>query len=234
MAITQAIHDVLAFPGTLTVVTILAAFIAWALYSKQRSDQRRDAARIILHEIESAEPLIIEAKKLISTVAVGGPAQKIQVMKVDSWGTAQHLLAGKLPSDVMQRIANFYANCRLLDEALAFIDAAFAKNESEVRVNAFRVNADYLNEIIKLRQPNPTNDPTIDRDNLELTNKLNLQREEFNRDFPTIYTYRGVKPTNDAKQYLEMLSTELSQGRVGQELRRAGNGFLRRVFFRSG
>jgi hypothetical protein len=226
----HVVYRILAFPGTLTIVTILAAFVAWALYGKQRRDKRRDLATIILHEIEKAEDLISEARRAVQDAEAGNVSQKVQVMKIDTWDEAQHVLAGRLPQDVVKRIGEFYADCRLLDEALEHIDGAFVKNETEIRANEFRVNAEYRKWAVDNLKLNPNYDPKVDEENKQLAAEAERLRQSFNDTFPTLYGYRPVKPTNDAKRILGTLPTDLSQTRVGQKLRRVRLGFFRRHF----
>lgn len=229
MGLWNWLYDIISFPGTLTVVTAFAAFVAWALYDKQRRDQRREAAKSVLSEIERAENRIPNLKKTLKSIQEGGTPDSMRLLDMDSWGKAQYLLAGKLPEDVIVIIGEFYTYCRLIDEALGFIDGVFAKNEAGVRDNGFRVNADYLVKMLDKFKSNPDNTPSIKADNDRLGAEIREKIDAFNNVFPTSYAYRPVKPTNDIKNYLDLLPQGLSQGRVGERLRLSKLGLFKRI-----
>lgn len=229
MGLWHLIYKIFVFPGTLTAVTILAAFVVWALYDRQRRDLRRDAAKIVLSEIERAEGLIADVKKALAVVEANNIPDSMRLLKVDNWDSAQYQLTGHLPEDVITKINNFYTYGRLIDEALAAIDGAFWKNESAVRENAFRVNADYAVKLLDAVEVNPNNLPEIAAKNNAITAQFKEKRDAFNKSFPTFYTYAPVKPTNDIKKYLDLLPMGLSQGRVGDELRLTKLGRMKRA-----
>jgi hypothetical protein len=224
----QIVNSALTYQGSLTLVTILAAFIVWSLYGKQRRDQRRDAAKIIIREIEQAESRIPSAIKYVKAIRGSGSSEKIRIMEVDSWNIAQYQLAGQLPEDVMKRIDDFYGACRLLDGALSHIDDAALKNEEAVRQNAFRMNASYLAQAVGKQKLNPESLASVTDANAIVSKAIEERRSTFNRQFPTLYSYLAVKALNDADLYLTKLPTDLSQTRVGQKLRAVSKGYVKR------
>lgn len=228
----HGIYRLLAFSGTLTVVTLLVSFVALLVYYKQRSDRRRDAAGIILREIMSAEDQIPKARSAIDTMKnrAGLPKEKVQVMAVSSWARSQHYLAKVLPQDSLKVIDEFYANCQLLDEALTRIDASFYENVDQVRRNQFRVGARLVEERVRAIKLNPDNNSQIAEANDKVINEsVNLQRA-FDSTYATSTSYYSEKIIKDAEEFLSRLPNDLSQQRVGQKLRRAQKGFLGRLF----
>jgi cbb3-type cytochrome oxidase subunit 3 len=221
----HVIYNLLAFPGTLTVVTTLALGTTWFLYDREKRNRRKEAAAIVLIEIEEAENRISETKKTLKTAKVKNPPstefpEKMQVMKTTSWTKHRHLLSGNLSPKVSRDITLFYENCALLDDALAEVDAAFSRNESEIRANAFRKVADYMDEKYRTLKTNETGDKTIDTENTETAERYEALIKAFTDNFPTKYAYAPVKPYQDAEKYLDLLPTDLSETRVGSELRK--------------
>lgn len=215
-----------------SAVTIVVAFTAWGLYLKQKRDQRKDAAGIILREIEQAERNLPAARRAMEQVQKLEVPEKCQVMPISSWKDLQYQLSRELPPDVMERIDEFYSNCKLLDEALSVLDAIFYKNESEVRVNQFRIIADILYKEVSELKPNPQNDPEVNEENNIISQKYSEQRKAIEQRLPTLTSYQANKPANDAEKYLQSVPSELSLSRVGQALRKAKSGLFSRIFSR--
>jgi hypothetical protein len=229
----ETIIAILAAPATLTLVTLLAGLTAGYLYSKQRRDSQKDAADIILREIKSAEEMLPTAKRIIEDAKENGAPEKIQVMKNGSWPKLQHVLARRLPQDVMRSIGEFYDNCQLLDEALDAIDQSFYMNAHEVRASQFRVVADLLEARVKATKPNPNNDPGILTANEKVEQDYLRKTADFKSNWPALnVTYTPVRVASDAEKYLELLPRNLSQTRVGDKLRRVSAGSWRRLLDR--
>jgi len=220
-------------PAALTLVTLITAVTAAYLYWRQRRDRQKDAANIVLREIRDAEDMLPTAKRVIQAAREMGIPEKIQILKSNSWTELQHVLARRLPQDVIKTIGEFYSNCRLLDEALAIIDEAFYKNADQNRVHQFRVIANFLEARVKATKSNPKNDPKITAHNEEQEQTYQRRAADFKTHWPSPNSsYVPVRAASDAEKYFELVPRNLSQTRVGDKLRNVGAGFLERLFDR--
>jgi len=105
-----------------TLATILAAFVAFLVYRKQKADTKRDAAKIILQEIRRAEDIISDYKQN----GVYQFAKKI--IATNSWSKNLHLFVGNLDNDELDRISNLYSTGEYLDTLIKEIsDYTFKK-----------------------------------------------------------------------------------------------------------
>ena len=92
-----------------TLATILAALAAFVVYNKQKSDTKRDAAKIILQEIRRAEDIISDYKQN------GGYQFAKKIIATNSWSKNIHLFVGDLDNDELDRISNLYSTGEYLD-----------------------------------------------------------------------------------------------------------------------
>lgn len=218
-------------------VAIAATFI---VYSRRRIDARHDAARIILYEIEQAESRFDDALGVIDNAENLTLHDRVQLLPQNSWSDSRKQLIKVLPSDVIKRINQFYNDCELLDSSLRQIDEMFLKNETEVRVNAFRVNADYFKTRVdnfiyeKDDKDDKSEKQDLERINKEMIIDANNRREYFNKEFPTLYSYAPVKPINDGRKIVARLRDyNLSQSRAGDYLRKNGASWFFRLISKS-
>lgn len=116
-----------------TLATILAAFVAFLVYRKQKSDAKRDAAKIILQEIRRAEDIISDYKQS------GGYQFAKKIIATNSWSKNIHLFVGDLDNDELDRISNLYSTGEYLDTLIKEIsDYTFKK---EIESSTFQMNA---------------------------------------------------------------------------------------------
>lgn len=108
-----------------TLATILAAIVAFLIYRKQKSDTKRDAAKIILQEIRRAEDIISDYKQS----GVYQFAKKI--VATNSWSKNLHLFVGDLDNDELDRISNLYSTGEYLDTLIKEISDYTFKKEIE-------------------------------------------------------------------------------------------------------
>jgi len=108
-----------------TLATILAAFVAFLVYRKQKADEKRDAAKIILQEIRRAEDIISDYKQM------GGYKFAKKIIATNSWSKNIHLFVGDLSNDELDRISNLYSTGEYLDILIKEISDYTFKKEIE-------------------------------------------------------------------------------------------------------
>ncbi len=215
----------------------VAIAVTFIVYSRRRIDSRHDAARIILYEIEQAESKLDDALVVIDNAENLILHDRVQLLPQNSWSDSRKQLINVLPSDVIKRINQFYNDCELLDSSLRQIDEMFLKNETEVRVNSFRINADYFKARVDkfiYDKGDKSEKQDLEKINKEMIIDANNRREFFNKEFPTLHSYAPVKPINDGRKIVARLRDyNLSQSRAGDYLRKNGSSLLFRLMSRS-
>src|SRR3989344_1068791 len=122
------------------LVTLLAGSVVYVLYRKQNDDFKKDAASIILLEIENAESLL---KKAYASLKIGTNQDEARflpesnfVMKKESWSRFRHLFVRDLTRVEWEAISEFYDKCMLFDKSIEYNDSFFQKDVEQIRKNA--------------------------------------------------------------------------------------------------
>lgn len=209
-------------PANIAFINVLTSFfvglfglIALYLYNKQKNDEKRDAANIILLEIQGAERAI---KKIKENLAKEELASDIFLLPSDSWVKYKYLFFSDFDRDEWDAITDFYNKCHLLDEDIKHNNSAFWSDVEQIRANKQRVLANYtestvneMNKYIKQTQ--------IDR----LIDKFKKTTEKFDKLYmerQPAFGYNPQKPINDAKKRMIGFDNNLSQSAVGEKLKK--------------
>lgn len=95
------------------LATILTGAFAVAIYFRQRSDSKTNAARLLLMEIRAAEERIEQIQQKLATQnTVDFP----RVFAASSWRTYAHLFVQDFDHDELKLINSFYEYGELIDE----------------------------------------------------------------------------------------------------------------------
>jgi hypothetical protein len=149
------------FVSLTTFLTVITAF--W-LYKRQKNDNKRNAALIILSEIRNAEMKLKIVKKRVS----GNTYDDFPlVLTINSWINFSHLFAKDFDQDQLDRINSFLATCQSIDE-MANKDNNFFWITAEERA---RVVQQQLPQLVAAAFDSNTNE--IDQ------NKLNILKQTF-------------------------------------------------------
>lgn len=108
-----------------TLATILAAFVAFWVYRKQKEDAKRDAAKIILQEIRRAEDIISDYKQN------GSYQFAKKIIATNSWSKNIHLFVGDLDNDELDKISDLYSTGEYLDSLIKEISKFTLDDEIE-------------------------------------------------------------------------------------------------------
>lgn len=97
------------FASTTFIVGSFALFI----YTKQKSDEKSNAATTVLLEIRNAESKIsIISEKLYTSNHIDFPS----VLQINSWRKYSHLFVRDLDQDELQLINTFYSACEIIED----------------------------------------------------------------------------------------------------------------------
>jgi len=201
-----------------TVAGIVGLFI-FVIYYKQKLDNKRDAANILLLELQNAERQIKQIKE--SLAANKGLPQDIFTMPNENWSKYSYLFVKDLERNEWDKISDFYNKCKLLDQAVEYNNSFFQKNEQEIRINTQRIIADYTKEYKdKIQKTN--NKATKTKLQAEMSIKIN----EFINEYRSLNTtnpnamYYPVKPIADANIYMSSLGINISLTSIGIKLKK--------------
>jgi hypothetical protein len=96
------------------LATILTGLTAFILFFRQKGDERKNAAVIILLEIRNAELKAETIREKIDGELITGDLPPI--LPVNSWKRYIHLFAKDFDQDELGLINDFYARCEIIQE----------------------------------------------------------------------------------------------------------------------
>jgi len=108
------------------ITTLLVGSLALILYFKQKFDNKRDAARLILQEIRRAEDIISDYKQS------GAYQFAKKIIATNSWNKNINFFVGDLENDELDKISNLYSTGEYLDGLIKEISDITLKDEIEI------------------------------------------------------------------------------------------------------
>ena len=197
-------------------VTFGAALVAYFLYRKRIKDDKKDAANILLLEIQNAERQIkVAREQMIKNNVLVDDAY---VMPTMSWGQYKYLFVRDFDRDEWDTVNSFYEKCGSFDESVRHKSTAFSNNEAAIRANLHRVTADYVQNFTH------ENIETDKEEKGDVRSRLQKEIDVFQDEYlglpESLTLYTPNKPINDAKKVLETIQENLSQTSVGAKLKK--------------
>lgn len=192
-------------------VTLLVGFVALEVYRRQKRDQRKTAARIILVEIENAE-------RQLSMIKEAGNPEKLsentRLMSTASWEKYRHLFGQTFTSREWDTISDFYNRCAQYDKAVEYDSSSIYHDIEAIRTG--------INNALSLGAANiVATNSQLSLEEIDAEYRLfkeKLVNTYMARD--NLFTYAPNKPLIDATTALKELNTSLSLTSVGDKLRR--------------
>jgi cbb3-type cytochrome oxidase subunit 3 len=206
----EAIWDFLNSNLFIAIVTLLAGLVAYFIYRKRNKNFKKDAANILLLEIQNAERQLKVAREQMTKNAI--LVDNAYVMPTESWSKNKYMFVRDFDRDEWDTINSFYEKCGLFDEAVKHKSTSFKNNEFEIRANMHRITANYIKDYIELEEES--------RDKDKLLKTIDLFQDEYLSLPETLTLYSPQKPINDAKYQLEGLKDDLSLNSVGLKLKK--------------
>jgi hypothetical protein len=194
------------------MITFIVGLFAIWLYIKKKEDSKKDAANILLLEIQNAERIF---GQISESVRSGNLPNKF-LMPTDSWDQYKYLFVRDFDRDEWDIITEFYNSSKLYDSAVLYSNSLFQKNEEQARVNLLRIPAEYLKKYL---EELPEGDE-IDEAKLE---KIFAKAAKFQETYLSrseLLLYNPKKPTDDAKTALENINRNISQTSIGSKLKK--------------
>jgi|GEM_PF-364424 len=211
------IKSFLASPLFNPLITILVGSIALILYKKAKNDFKKDAANILLLEIENAERLLKQVIVSINQEFTPTLPEFVYLMKTESWSKYRYLFVRDFSWNEWNVITDFYNRCQLYDAAVNYNKSFFQKNEEQIRINLHKILAKYTEKYT---------DKIVCTKNIKVKEELQKEYLEIRQQFidrymekTTIYLYSPQKPVTDAKEILSGMSKDISLGTIGIKLK---------------
>lgn len=205
----------------IALVTLAVGTVAFSIYKKQQRDAKRDAANVILLEIESAEQ---QLQLINQKDEKGSLAENIYLMRNSSWDKYRYYFVHDFDRNEWDKVTDFYNKCLQYDAAVAYNNNYFGSNVDKVQSHLQRVLATYAKNFT---------DQMIQATSAAQKDKLKKKYEEektlFRNSYGVVvsddnyappYFYNPQKPVNEAKSILTTIETNLSLTSVGIKLKR--------------
>ena len=199
------------------LVSLLVGFVAFSIYKRQKRDAKRDAANIILLEIENAEQQLQKV-----TAARADDLNKLPnmyLMNEPSWNKYRYLFVKDFDRNEWDKINDFYSKCQSFDEAVIYNESHFDKNVQQIRENTYKHIGYYANEFAQ-NTYEETNPKTIRKHQQTMDKKKAAMLEAIGiNKTSNIYLYSPQQPLDQATLILINIESNLSLTSVGQKLK---------------
>jgi len=127
-------------------VTFLVGLVALFVYQKQKRDHKKDAANILIIEIESAE-------RQLQAIQEGAAPKTLKenqfLMPSASWATYRHLFARDFSLREWDIVTDFYNRCKQFDEAVQYNSTFFRHDVEAYRISLNQALAQAALEVAK-------------------------------------------------------------------------------------
>lgn len=201
------------------LVTIAVGTAAFRIYRRQQHDSKRDAANVILLEIEGAEQ---QLQTIIGRQSPGSLVENVYLMKNHSWDKYRYIFVRDFDRNEWDKITDFYNKCLQYDTSVEYDSNQFASNVDKAQSHILGILANYASDYVKQVETNVAKEQ--DYKELYLKRKSAFLRsygvEENSEGFAPPYFYGPRKPVNEAQSILETIETNLSLTSVGIKLKR--------------
>lgn len=198
------------------LATLIVGVAAYGVYARQKRDAKRNAANIVLLEIERAEQQI----QIINQAQQPGTLnENLFLMKSASWEKYRHLFVKNFDRNEWDKLTDFYDKCQRYDEAVRYNNTFFKENAQELTTNLHRALADYAKDCAEqMSAGTPAQKNTLE--NAYLAKRKQFIDLYMNVDPDHLYMHFPMKPINDAKAVLDSIEPSLSLTSVGIKLKR--------------
>jgi hypothetical protein len=183
--------------GLQTLAAIIVGAFIFIQYRVNKRDQVKDAAALIVIELQGAERTVKNIKKRLADKVLDSD---ISVMPSNSWQDYRQLFSKQLERDEWDTIEEYYNRASLLDDTIKYNNQMFRNDVEQIRINKQRAAADFAIDTV-----NNIGSDTNKEDVAELfSNKVKV--------YDTLYmskqgelSYAPNRNIDDAKKYIENL-----------------------------
>ena len=179
-----------------SIVALIVGVFVFVQYRKNRRDHLRDAASIIIIEIQTASRTIKSIRKRLVDRVLDSD---VSVMPSDSWKENRQLFAKYLDRDEWDTIEDFYDRSRLLDDVVKYNRQMFRNDVEQIRINKQRAAADFAIDTVNNIAVNNMNKEDVAN---MFSGKVSVYDTLYmSKQGELAYTPNQV--TDDAKKYID-------------------------------
>lgn len=208
----------------IAATTLTVGFVAYFLYKKQKRDEKKDAATILLAEIKNAAALLPGIKTRFNPNT--GIEEGTVLLPSESWTKYKYLFVNDLKAEEWRAVDTFYKNCLAYDAALVEKLSYFAQNSRQIWVSIHQNYHDMLkdyfsqNPELEITQENRGNIIEIP---LELADRISAFTDTYIANTSRLAGYNPSKPNLDAERALKEINDDLLLSSVGSRLEDIAN-----------
>lgn len=201
------------------LIALGVGIAAYRVYYKQKRDEKRNAANIILLEIQGAENAL--TRVTLDKPMLDIDEDDVSLMSTSSWDKYKHLFVRDFKDiNEFNKITEFYNRCKAYDEAVHLRNSSFYHNQKMLRSNTHAALreclVDYLKDI----------DGVEDQEKRDEAYRKYLAKRQIAIDMlvvkdkgPEIFTYMPSQPDLIAKRILGTIDRNLSTSIPGDVLK---------------
>lgn len=179
-----------------SIVALIVGVFVFVQYRINRRDHLRDAASIIIIEIQTASRTIKSIRKRLVDRVLDSD---VSVMPSDSWKENRQLFAKYLDRDEWDTIEDFYDRSRLLDDVVKYNRQMFRNDVEQIRINKQRAAADFAIDTVNNIAANSMNKEDVAN---MFSGKVSVYDTLYmSKQGELAYTPNQV--TDDAKKYID-------------------------------
>ena len=202
----------------IALTTLLVGTAAYVVYRIQQRDRKREAANIILLEIQSAERILQLIKKGLAKDPPTLPPD-LRLLPNESWSKNNYLFIKDFDRNEWDSLTDFYNKCMLLDETIRYNNASFWNDVEQIRSNKQRILADLSKESAEELTGTVQTPSVEDKDVIIKFNDLTEKFDEIYMSKQGRFGYTPQKTIDDAKLYIGEINLRLSQSNIGLKLK---------------
>lgn len=206
----------------IALVTLIVGTAAYIIYRLQKRDEKREAANIVLLEIQGAERKLQQIKKSLSKEPATLP-NDLRLMPTENWSRFNYLFIKDFDRDEWDALTEFYNKCQLIDETIKYNNAAFWDDVEQIRSNKQRLLADYANEATKKLEGTVDNVTEKDAETIKSFDDITEKFDKVYMGKQGRFGYTPQKTLDDAKLYISEINLRISQSNVGTKLKKLAN-----------
>ena len=179
-----------------SIVALIVGVFVFVQYRINRRDHLRDAASIIIIEIQTTSRTIKSIRKRLVDRVLDSD---VSVMPSDSWKENRQLFAKYLDRDEWDTIEDFYDRSRLLDDVVKYNRQMFRNDVEQIRINKQRAAADFAIDTVNNIAVNNMNKEDVAN---MFSGKVSVYDTLYmSKQGELAYTPNQV--TDDAKKYID-------------------------------
>lgn len=204
------------------LVTLSVGSAAYIIYRLQKRDAKREAANIILLEIQGAERKLQQIQKSLKKDPPTLP-NDLRLMQTESWSRLNYLFIRDFDRDEWDSLTDFYNKCQLIDETIKYNNSSFWNDVEQIRSNKQRLLADYAGAAAKKLTGTVDN---VTKEDAETVKAFDDITEKFDKVYmgkQGRFGYTPNKTTDDAKLYMDQINLRISQSNTGSKLKKLAN-----------